>query len=316
MDRLRLRRLLNKFKKDDLYSAISRWGRIDVPTNLNTKAQLISYVIEESLAANVTGHDINCLELDWISSNSNKTKWTAYQLTPFEGTAVSDSLLENDFSKELQPLLSHNTSHRLVEGVNWVIIRVKDTCKDYSCYITHRSRSDVVFVSNMRKKHLDTILLALCNTLRCGEWRDIKLSGHDLQSLVDLTHYKHCQGSFSHYQPQYNKSSNPLFLLHKSGSLQQGTSEVNAAPTQEETRRRAAQSVFGKNPLPRLESHTLEVECLDTPQHRTVCRLKGTNILKGLEKAVITNRLTLPIPQVIISLPETTSTHIACTDPG
>jgi len=76
-----------------------------------------------------------------------------------------------------------------------VIIRVKDVSKDYSCYITHRSRSDIVFVSNVRKKHLDAILLALCNTLRCGEWKDIKLSGRDLQSLVDLTHNKHCQVS-------------------------------------------------------------------------------------------------------------------------
>jgi len=140
-----------------------------------------------------------------------------YICTISPGTAVSDSLLQIDFSKELQPLLSHvcycmyvgftnnitriklmqHTSHRLVEGVSWVIIRVKDLSKDYSCYITHRSRSNVVFVSNMRKKHLDAILLALCNTLRCGEWRDMKLSGHDLQSLVDLTHNKHCQVSMS-----------------------------------------------------------------------------------------------------------------------
>jgi len=67
------------------------------------------------------------------------------------------------------------------------------------------------------------------------------------------------QGSFSDYQPQYNKPPNPLLLLHKSGSFQQETSAVSAEPSQEEICRRAAQSVFGNNPLPRLESHTLEV---------------------------------------------------------
>lgn len=55
---------------------------------------------------------------------------------------------------------------------------------------------------------------------------------------------------------------------------------------------------------------------MHTPQHRTVCKLKGTHILRGLEQAVITNTLTLPIPDVIKSLPSlVTQKDIGCTEP-
>ena len=47
MDKLRLRRVLCKFRKEELYGAVSEWDRIDVPPNL-TKAQIISYITEES----------------------------------------------------------------------------------------------------------------------------------------------------------------------------------------------------------------------------------------------------------------------------
>lgn len=46
MDRLRLRRVLNRFRKDEMYAALSEWDRISVPPNL-TKTQIISYITEE-----------------------------------------------------------------------------------------------------------------------------------------------------------------------------------------------------------------------------------------------------------------------------
>ena len=50
MDRLRLRRVLCKFRKEELYDVLAEWNRIDVPPNL-TKAQIISYITEESEAS-------------------------------------------------------------------------------------------------------------------------------------------------------------------------------------------------------------------------------------------------------------------------
>lgn len=57
---------------------------------------------------------------------------------------------------------------------------------------------------------------------------------------------------------------------------------------------------------------------MQTPQHRTVCKLKGSHILRGLEQVVITNTLTLPIPDVIKSIPSlvTAQKDIGCTEPG
>ena len=61
----------------------------------------------------------------------------------------------------------------------------------------------------------------------------------------------------------------------------------------------------------------LQADHVQTPQHRTVCKLKGTNILRGLEQAVITNTLTLPIPDVIKSIPsQVTQKDISSTEPG
>lgn len=47
MDKLRLRRVLYKFRKEELCDALSEWNHIEVPPNL-TKAQIISYITEES----------------------------------------------------------------------------------------------------------------------------------------------------------------------------------------------------------------------------------------------------------------------------
>ena len=56
---------------------------------------------------------------------------------------------------------------------------------------------------------------------------------------------------------------------------------------------------------------------MQTPQHRTVCKLKGTNILRGLEQAVITNTLTLPIPDIIKNIPLlVTHKDVSRTEPG
>ena len=50
MDKLRFRRMLYKFRKEELYGVLSDWDRVDVPPNL-TKAQIINYVTEESEAS-------------------------------------------------------------------------------------------------------------------------------------------------------------------------------------------------------------------------------------------------------------------------
>lgn len=47
MDKLRLRKVLCKFRKEELHGVLSEWS-FDVPPNLTTKAQIISYVTEES----------------------------------------------------------------------------------------------------------------------------------------------------------------------------------------------------------------------------------------------------------------------------
>ena len=93
-------------------------------------------------------------------------------------------------------------NYRLIKKTNWVLIRVKDMPKDYSCYVVHHSRSDVIFLSNnVRKRHhKDAILLALCNTLGCGDWLDMELSGHDLPSLIELTLNRHCQVTHELYK--------------------------------------------------------------------------------------------------------------------
>lgn len=39
--------MLYKFRKEELYAALSEWDHIDVPPNL-TKAQIISHITEES----------------------------------------------------------------------------------------------------------------------------------------------------------------------------------------------------------------------------------------------------------------------------
>lgn len=149
--------------------------------------------------------------------------------------------------------------------------------KEYSCYIVHHSRSDVVFLSsNVRcRHHKEAILLALCNTLVCGDWVDMQLTGHDLPSLIQLTMNKHSQvkytgplyvdhhhavvqGSFTEYQPQYSKKTdNPLLLLHK----RTHTLQEDGAETEDDACRKAAECVFGRKPLPILESYTIEV-CL------------------------------------------------------
>jgi len=164
-------------------------------------------------------------------------------------------------------------NHRLIKKANWILIRVKDTPKDYSCYVVHHSRSEVVFLSNNIRKghHKDAILLALCNTLGCGDWLDMQLRGNNLPSLIELTLNKHSQvenndddfmnkyclivqGPFSDYQPQYSKrTDNPLLLLHKR------TVHIPQVETEEDVWRKAAESVFGRNPLPILESYTIEV---------------------------------------------------------
>lgn len=158
-----------------------------------------------------------------------------------------------------------------------MIIRVKELPKDYSCYIVHHSRSDVVFLSNNIKKghHKDAILLALCNTLGCGDWLDMQLRGNNLPSLIELTLNKHSQvksmdddcindycltvqGPFSDYQPQYSKrADNPLLLLHK--RTVHIPQEDDNIETEEDMWRKAAECVFGRNPLPILESYTIEV---------------------------------------------------------
>ena len=50
MDRLRLRRVLQRFRKEELYAALSEWNCIDVPPNL-TKAQVVTHIAEESEAS-------------------------------------------------------------------------------------------------------------------------------------------------------------------------------------------------------------------------------------------------------------------------
>lgn len=50
MDRLRLRRVLCKFRKEELRDALSEWHGIDIPPNLS-KAQMISHITEESEAS-------------------------------------------------------------------------------------------------------------------------------------------------------------------------------------------------------------------------------------------------------------------------
>ena len=47
MDKLRLRRVLYKFRKQELCDALLEWDRIDIPQNL-TKTQIINYIAEES----------------------------------------------------------------------------------------------------------------------------------------------------------------------------------------------------------------------------------------------------------------------------
>ena len=66
MDRLRLRKVLCKFRKEELYGVLSEWG-FDLPPNLTTKAQIISYVTEES-------------EVSFINSYCNLS---FVKLTPF-----------------------------------------------------------------------------------------------------------------------------------------------------------------------------------------------------------------------------------------
>ena len=71
---------------------------------------------------------------------------------------------------------------------------------------------------------------------------------------------QHCcivvQGSFSHYQPQYSKNTdNPLLLLHK----RTHTVQEDDAETEDDVCRKAAERVFGKKPLPILESYTIKV---------------------------------------------------------
>lgn len=71
------------------------------------------------------------------------------------------------------------------------------------------------------------------------------------------------QGPFSDYQPQYAKSTdNPLLLLHKRiHTLQEDGAEI-----EDDAAKKAAQSVFGRNPLPILESYTIKV-CLGQPNY-------------------------------------------------
>lgn len=125
------------------------------------------------------------------------------------GTAVNLSILEKDFSAELRPLLTHvrpvidivtdhitldcatqNINYCLVKKANWVLIRVKDKPRDYSCYVVHHSRSDIVYLSYVRKRHhKDAILLALCNTLGCGDWLELTHSQVNYTSIHCIIFY-------------------------------------------------------------------------------------------------------------------------------
>ena len=64
------------------------------------------------------------------------------------------------------------------------------------------------------------------------------------------------QGSFSSYQPQYHKNTdNPLLMLHQRIHTLQDDGGIGT----EDECRQAAECVFGRNPLPTLESYTINV---------------------------------------------------------
>ena len=83
----------------------------------------------------------------------------------------------------------------LYSGV-WLCLHIKDrSLCPYTCYVVRYPPSPMLFVTGVRKTHLDPLMEAICLTLDNSSCTLMDITGKDLDSLRTLVFDQHSQVS-------------------------------------------------------------------------------------------------------------------------
>ena len=79
---------------------------------------------------------------------------------------------------------------------HWLCLHIaEEGLAPYSCFILHNPPAPFLLTANMRKKHLLYIMEALSLALEGSGWAEVGLTGHHVDSLLDLMINQHTQVS-------------------------------------------------------------------------------------------------------------------------
>jgi hypothetical protein len=280
----RLRRVLSRFRRNELPGAV-QWLVGNEETSVRgTKRDIVSSTLDAFSENKVSEHAITELELKYILTRPDSLQWKGYSLT--YANALVPSMVDTDpqmFCKRFQVYLSnldYDIADTLSTPYHWLALHIggQGRVASYTCYMVRCPLTPCVLLAGVKKPHLTIILDALCLTVGCSQWRDMELCGRSLSSLLDLMLNQASQGPYSAYRLN-QKDPNPLLAVRRKRSRHhQGCSSTGS-----ETDKRlkaAAESVFGTNPLPKLDKFTFKVcavacyAMLSPQQHFPKQRLK------------------------------------------
>ena len=104
---------------------------------------------------------------------------------------------------------------------HWLCLHiVEEGVLPYSCFVLHSPPTPFLLVAGVRKKHLSCILEGLSLALECAGWQDMGLTGHHVDSLLDLLINQHSQVSVHHSIIRPDQKIHRPLTVHSVPTLQ------------------------------------------------------------------------------------------------
>ncbi|XP_077983098.1 centromere protein N-A-like [Glandiceps talaboti] len=327
---LTLRRVLNRFKKENFIDILRTWAFINIDDpdfiatidfHRSTKTSIVSHITEICREKNIKLHHVAQLDLIYHQKNPNCKKWTVFKLSQAHGEngkqgAIEPDVFEERLRQQLSVFFRHELDVRPHDGSLWFRIHTHGYGLQVNLsdviYIVHHPHSSYLIASSIKVHMKDYILQSILTSLGCTELKELQLCGHNLKSLADMVLYQQSQGSFSQYR--FNQvDDNPLSRKTVKRKADSPPDVLRRRMTYENIQEKKAriaktEEAFGTNQQPTLERLTYQLETRfrgeqhipamtdhHSPVHCTV-KFEGKSVLEGIKQLGTCGLATLPLP--------------------
>ncbi|XP_031573781.1 centromere protein N-like [Actinia tenebrosa] len=342
MHRDALKKLFNKFKKDELIDVLLDRGFLDegFQRTTATKSASVSRILK-LLCEKLSDKQVAVLDLIYHQLHPKTKEWDVFLLSGFDperarGSGLTDPKnFETQICSKLQLYFNVDVCVQLYNNALWIHLAFlenktsQSTFKD-KVYLVYYPLSPYIMVTKMKAAYKQYILQAVTDVLGCTELKQQKLSGKDVQSLADLLLNKKSQGYFSEFRLK-KMDSNPLCQENSARRKRRHSGEkviVESEITEENKEEigekdKWMKNAFGSCDQPVLEKVKFTMETRfkgskeqDITKNPFKCTVKfeGPSVIEGIKNLGKTGAADVPLPSHLSTIHSQQRNHFILKD--